>query len=53
MAGHPRARDKRVLDIYYLVGMFAFLLLLKEFANIQANGNPIRIIQTITILILP
>jgi hypothetical protein len=28
------------------------LLLLKEFANIQAIGNPVRMIQTITILVI-
>jgi hypothetical protein len=32
--------------------MFAFFLLLKEFANIQASGNPIMMIQTITILVI-
>jgi hypothetical protein len=39
------------LHIYYRVEKSAFLLL-KEFNNIQASGNPIRMIQTITILVI-
>ena len=47
-----KPKDKSVPDIYYRDGRPIFLLILKEFANIQASGNPVRMIQTITILVI-
>lgn len=44
--------ERDVSDIYYQDGRSVFLLFLKEFANIQASGNPVRMIQTITILVI-
>ena len=41
---------KSIFDVYYRVEGSTFLLLLKEFTSIQANGNPVRIILTIAIL---
>ena len=44
--------DKGVPDNCYREGRPIFLLILKEFANIQASGNPVRMVQTITILLI-
>lgn len=44
--------ERDVSDIYYQDVRSVLLLFLKEFANIQASGNPVRMIQTITILVI-
>ena len=44
--------ERGISNIYYQDGRSVFLLFLKEFANIQASGNPVRMIQTITILVI-
>ena len=41
---------KRAPAIYYWVECSTFLLLLKEFTNIQTSGNPVMVIQTIVML---
>jgi hypothetical protein len=43
---------KSVLDIYYRIEGSAFLLLSKEFTNIQTSGNPVRMIETNAILVI-